>query len=274
MATESQTRLRPVVTVEPSPAAPSNDECHLLYAFVGQSNMVGQGTAGRVAASDRVPDDSLLDVGSGSLIPAFVDRMAALTGVRVAAVKAARNGAGWVYDAAGTGTWAPTGPLMAEAARWIDHAVDTSGIDLAGIVALGGESDAIAASSGAFDAGAFERGFRETIRGFRARLHAPIYFILPGHIGFAGDSTDREAAVELVRSTMSTVVAEPEFAAFTHVLDVDLRPLRDEPGRFVHDDGLHFNQHGLDLIGRTAADGVTALRPGCRSEITTIRTER
>ena len=44
------------MTVEPSLAAQSNDECHLLYAFVGQSKMVGQGATRRVAASNPGAD--------------------------------------------------------------------------------------------------------------------------------------------------------------------------------------------------------------------------
>ncbi len=246
-----------------------------LFAFVGQSNMAGQGEksespvpAAGTAFEYHIQSDSIISLedsvgewwglpsnnnhklsaaGSGSLLPAFAVEFNNRTGKKLTAIHAARGGAGWFYEFANFGNWQPGGQTMTAALHKIDAGISRSGLPLTGIVFLGGETDVVTNFGNNFDEADFKEGMRKVMRTFRQKYNAPLYFILPGWTTLLPNEFKDPATLE-ARRFMTEVYNEPEFSNFTRVIYSDIS--RDI---LNVDDPIHYSQEGYNTVGRNSA---------------------
>ena len=246
-----------------------------LFAFVGQSNMAGQGEknespvpATGTAFEYHIQSDSIIALedstgewwglpsnnnhklsaaSSGSLLPAFAIEFNNRTGKKLTAIHAARGGAGWFYEFADFGNWQPGGQTMTAALHKIDAGISRSGLPLTGVVFLGGETDVVTNFGNNFDEADFKEGMRKVMRTFRQKYNAPLYFILPGWTTLLPNEFKDPATLE-ARRFMTEVYNEPEFSSFTRVIYSDIS--RDI---LNVDDPIHYSQAGYNKVGKNSA---------------------
>ena len=250
-----------------------------LFAFVGQSNMAGEGDASLAvnpipteAFEYHIQTDSLIPLAAptgefwglpsnnnhllsaattGSLLPAFANAFNGQTGNKITAIHTARGGAGWFYEFNNFGTWQPGGQTMTAALHKIDAGINRSGLPLSGVVFLGGETDIVTNFGNNFVEADFKEGMRRVMRTFRQKYNAPLYFILPGFTTREPDQFKDPKTLEAVRF-MQEVYEEPEFASYTLVVH-DFNTTSGMRAR-LSSDGIHYTQAGYNAIGTAAAN--------------------
>ncbi len=257
----------------------SCNDLNQLFAFVGQSNMAGQGEASEAPAplpgtafEYHIQSDSIIPLAAptgewwglpsnnnhklsaastGSLLPAFAKNFNFWTGKKITAIHAARGGAGWFYEFADFGNWQPGGQTMTAALHKIDAGISRSGLPLSGVVFLGGETDIVTNFGNNFVEADFKEGMREVMRTFRQKYNAPLYFILPGWTTGSPEQFKDPATLE-ARRFMLEVYNEPEFASYTRVIHTTAINIRN----LMSEDGIHYTQAGYNSIGNLAAENL------------------
>ena len=262
-----------------------------LFAFIGQSNMQGEGDAALAptpaagtAYEYFLGSDSVLPMTTmngewlnynggnqlgaakdSSLLPAFAVEYNAQTGKNITAVHAARGGAAWFYELDPSfGTWAPGNDLMNAAKQKIDAAITNTGLPLTGVVMLGGESDIAIGCGGAangFILADFKEGVRDILRELKASYNAPVYIIQPGHLHVtpSGPFTPScDWASDQVRQGVLDLTSEVEFASYVKVVHEDAHTFRDSGFMYLEADEVHYNQAGLNKLGTESAANLVA----------------
>ena len=243
-----------------------------LFLIAGQSNAVGQGNKDSSevpprgkAFEYRYSDNSLVPLidpfgeealnfqkaNKGSIGPAFAKRLNETSGSEIVLLSAARGGASCFYKAElkGMGTWDTTGQM-----RLFDSAVlkakaarKKTGLSLQGIIWLQGERDANAINNKQVTPAEYKAALISLINRFRQSLKSscPFYIVQTGYYtGFPQEGFDavRKAQEEVAASMKEVYVAYSATNSFK------------EKG-WMHD-AIHYNQQGLNDIGKTVADFV------------------
>ncbi|GAB2556878.1 sialate O-acetylesterase [Spirosoma aerophilum] len=240
-----------------------------LFLIAGQSNAVGQGTAGEsivcrpgVAFAYLSSPDSLVALadpfgervghfepaGTGSMAPAFADELYRLTGVSAVLLSTARGGASchqWA-ELGAYGTWAESGklPLLNEAVTQMRRAMAKTGLPMSGIIWLQGERDANAIADSLMTGNDYSAALISVIQRFRqaARAAIPFYIVQTGYQAgrpSTGSEAVRAAQLAVAQKLPDTYVVYPETNEFSK--------------RGWMKDFVHYNQTGLNDIGKKVA---------------------
>ncbi|HEY9054984.1 MAG TPA: sialate O-acetylesterase [Rectinemataceae bacterium] len=192
----------------------------------------------------------------GSLAPAFANEYHKLTGRTAAFIQTSVGGTALYLDPVpGKANWSPNGTLRDRAAAIAKDGLVTlayNGVSYAvkGVIWVQGESDAIIMAQGLETAGEFEERLREVIAFFRQNFGSSLTFgvVRTGTLVGADDT-----CFALVRGVQDKVCGDSVGVPMLYS-ETDQFPDR---GWMV--DVVHYNQTGLDAIGRAAASIFAAL---------------
>lgn len=246
----------------------SSDTIH-LFAVGGQSNANGKGdeTASPDVSSDVAVEyspandaiESPLDdpVGDGesdgSAWPAFAQKYYSLTGVKSAIVVSAVDGSAQDAGAdAGSGNWDDTGNLRGQLVTDVNNAIsklESAGYDVVfhGILWSQGERDAQAIDNGDITQSDYKTAFEGMVDYFDGEFGDSWNLHLletgrPNTGDTAGFRDVREAQRQVANSKERVILSSTIQQTF--------------PPRGWHTDDLHYNQTGLDNMGRQAAQSI------------------
>ncbi|MBC9929128.1 sialate O-acetylesterase [Chitinophaga qingshengii] len=238
-----------------------------VFLAAGQSNAVGKGDQARslicesgtayeykwktdtlVSLKDPVGESyrQLEQAGTGSVWPAFAAAWHQRTGDTVIIVPAARGGAS-CHPKARLGamdTWDTTGSLFEAAVGKTTAVLQKSKGVLKGIIWLQGERDANAINSGNLTTAEYQSALIGLIQRFRASLGNKVPFFIVQTGNYSGHPV---AGFEEVRKAQQAVARK---------LPAVMIVYRDTPSfptkKWMTDD-IHYNQEGLNDIGRVIA---------------------
>lgn len=244
-----------------------------LFLIAGQSNGVGQGNKDSSAVIkantafeykynsnslepliDSFGEESLYfqKAKTGSIGPAFAKRLNETAGIESILVSAARRGSSCSYKAElkGMGTWDTKGEmLLFEKAVWkTKKAMAATSLPLHGIIWLQGERDANAINNKQLTPNEYAAALNALIVRFRNALgsECPFYIVKTGYYtGFPQTGFDavRKVQEEISKKIKGVFVAYASTNSFR------------EKG-WMHD-AIHYNQEGLNDIGKEVANFIT-----------------
>lgn len=189
---------------------------------------------------------------TGSCWPAFAYTYNQLTGDSVILIQAAKGGtACHALADGGAGNWSDSYHLFSQAVGKAKAAEVFTGKQVAGIVWLQGESDAVGIYNGKITACQYKQALQDLIQRFRNQLHCnlPFYIIQTGLFTEPFDDVFNQA-----REIQRQVAAEDYL---TFVVDSSANTYR-SLGWMT--DQIHFDQRALNAMGTNAATNVAALR--------------
>lgn len=241
-----------------------------VFLAAGQSNAVGKGNQSQsltcgpgtayeykwktdtlVSLKDPVgePYRQLEQASTGSVWPAFAAAWHQRTGDTVVIVPAARGGAS-CHPKARLGamdTWDTTGSLFEAAVSKTTAALQKSKGVLKGIIWLQGERDANAINSGNLTAAEYQAALIDLIQRFRVSLGNKVPFFIVQTGNYTGHPV---AGFEEVRKAQQAVTRKLPGVMIVY-RDTPLFPAR----KWMMDD-IHYNQDGLNDIGREMAQKI------------------
>jgi hypothetical protein len=246
-----------------------------LFLIAGQSNAVGMGDSSqsvtckpetafeyRFLSHNLVPLKDPTGIheldfqvaNTGSIAPALAERYHEISGKKVVIVAAAKGGSSCHRKAElkDNGTWDTAGnlTLFEKAVEKTQKAMQKTDLPLSGIIWLQGERDANAINENKLTQEAYETALENLIVRFRKALgqHLPFYIVLTGYY------TDHPTAgFDTVRETQQKVAGKLKNV---FVVYRDTKTFK-EKGWMK--DLIHYNQTGLNEIGRKVADEIQKL---------------
>lgn len=262
-------KLQSVDTEKASIGPDSRDWGDRIHVFsgAGQSNAVGQGTAtnspdlSKSVAMEYEPDtDSLTalkdPVGNatdGSAWPAFAERYHELTGVPVVIVTTAKGGSAQTQAAdGGDGNWGPNGALRSRLVDEVNSTMsrlDADGYDAVykGILWSQGEQDALTIKNDStYTKSDYKAGLETMLDYYDSQFGTWQFNILETAYRDGNDNLAhldvREAQREVCRARNYVHYGSGQQRSFiTRNLLVDT---------------VHYNQEGLNIMGKTAAERI------------------
>lgn len=246
-----------------------------LFLVAGQSNAVGVGNADSSAQFQcaacfeyssatqslwplkdpvgyNAPNEDFQAAVTGSAWPAFAFTYNQLTGDSVLLLQAAKGGTSCHALAdGGAGNWSDSYHLFSQAVNKAKAAETFTGKQLAGIVWLQGESDAIGMYNGKITACQYKQALQNLIQRFRNQLHCnlPFYIIQTGLFTETYDDVFNQAR------DIQKQVAEEDYLTF--IVDSSANAYR-SMGWMT--DQIHFDQRALNAMGSNAAKSIAALQ--------------
>lgn len=237
-----------------------------VFAIGGQSNAEGRGDATLSpdvtseaalyydGASLVTLDDPVGGAQDGSAWPAFAKRYYELTGRQSVWVEAAKGAS--AQDAGAekndNGNWDDTGSLRGDLVTEVNNVLshlDTEdyGATFRGIVWSQGERDAKAIDNGAITQADYQGALETMLDYFDGQFADPWTFCLFETGRESGGDT---AGFRAVRESQRAVARDPAYAQVSYLSGEQ----RTFPERgLMQTDGLHYDQDGLNLMGRTGA---------------------
>lgn len=242
----------------------------MLFLIAGQSNAVGQGNKDSASfvkegagyeykyssnnlqpLKDPFGEDTLYfqKANTGSIGPAFGKQLYEAGGIKAILLSAARGGASCSYKAElkGMGTWDTKGTMLLfeKAVMKTRKAMQLTGLPLEGIIWLQGERDANAINNQQLTSEEYAACLQDLINRFRKELGSdyPFYMVQTGYYtGFpqAGFDAVRKAQEEVAKKMKAVYIAYTNTNGFN------------EKGWMR--DAIHYNQTGLNDIGKEVAD--------------------
>ena len=243
-----------------------------LFLLAGQSNAVGHGSADSsvrcapgMAYVYRSASDSLVPLAdpvgtdeppfqaakTGSIAPAFAEAYYRHTGQQIIIVSAGRGGASCHRQAeiTGSGTWDTQGQLLLfeAAVTQLQQASRKTGEPVSGIIWLQGERDANAINAGQLTPAAYQLALTDLIGRFRSWLGSNVrfYIVQTGHYTghpVLGFDQVQDAQASVGRTLQNVHVVYRDTDRFT------------QKGWMT--DAIHYNQTGLNHIGRSIAQTI------------------
>ena len=241
-----------------------------LFLLAGQSNAVGQGDSLKspicppnlcfefdasenrfVPLKDPAGKSWRLfqKAGTGSIAPAFAEKLNELSGEKIYLVTAARGGASCskMAEMSNYGTWDTSGALFDLAVQKTKMAENMSNAKLSGILWMQGERDANAILNGELSAAEYRRALIGLIRRFRKSFtnNLPFYIV---QTGYQQDKAPKGCrAVRLVQASVARRMKNV-YLAYAET---------DKFGeRKWFKDNVHYNQEALNDIGWKTASFV------------------
>jgi hypothetical protein len=246
-----------------------------VFLFAGQSNMVGQGDSalsplpipGKVLQINTgvisdAKDPVGITIGSsatkshyGSIIPSFGNTYYNRTSRLFCAVPSSVNGTSQtVAGDVGNGNWDTTGVLFDSAVARVNSAMSVLAAKgynpiFKGVIWLQGESDAIALEAATITVADYTAAFRKMIKKFRI-IYGPT---MPFNIIRIGTSnTHPDSYWKSIRDAQQAVANSDSVTQIVYYNAVNFFT------RSLMVDNLHFNQVGLNEVGRLTAMAVTS----------------
>lgn len=248
----------------------NNVRAQYLFLLAGQSNAVGQGDSSKsplCSPNDCVEFDAsenrfvpLKDpagkpwrlfqrAGTGSVSPAFADRLHALSGKKIFMVTAARGGASCskMAEMSNYDTWDTSGALFDLAVQKTKMAETLSNTRLSGVLWMQGERDANAMLNGELSADQYRSALIGLIKRFRKAFSRDLPFYIVQTAYQQDKAPDGCRAVRMVQSSVARNMKNV-YIAYAET---------DEFGeRKWFKDNVHYNQDALNDIGRKTASFV------------------
>lgn len=245
-----------------------------VFLIAGQSNAVGQGNSGGSptplpnTAAQYFPRSqngfkTLSDpvgfppyqAGSGSAWPAFADAYWLETNSPSVYVQAAIGGTGIHTDSADMATWGGSNRLLHRALRYLNDALETlenAGIstNYRGVLWHQGEKDASGIDAGIVSLSGFRNEFTDMIDVYRSEINdnQARFWIFQLGRPRSGDTS----GYKNVRRIQEEVAASDQYT--TIIFDKCVK--FPEEGKM--NDNLHYNQQGLNEMGRTGAVNIAS----------------
>lgn len=251
-----------------------NAKAQSIYLLAGQSNAVGQGNA---AISIRCLPGSCFEfdasnnqfipladpvgkawsmfqqAASGSMAPAFANRLSELSGEKIYMVTAARGGASCSKKAEmlNYDTWDSTGNLFAQAVEKTNNALELNNSHLSGIIWMQGERDANAILAGQMSQQDYESALQNVIHRFRTKFGDGLPFYI---IQTAYQQDKERKGCDAVREVQSKLAHQMKGVYLAY----------DKTHEFAEKkwfkDNVHYNQEALNDIGTKTAEFVYKTR--------------
>ncbi len=228
-----------------------------LFAVGGQSNAEGhgEGSPNVISGAYEVDgstvknlSDPVGDADTGSAWPAFAKKYHSATGRCIAIVELAKGSTAQAAAAnGGAGNWDTSGSLRGNLVSGVKNAITTLqnkgfNVRYKGILWSQGERDAQAIDSGDITKSDYKTAFQTLTAYFETQLGGRMYVARTG----TKDSGDTSGFQD-VRDAQDEIAAKKDFVvmAFTDAVDF--------PAEGKMADNLHYDQDGLDEMGRAMA---------------------
>jgi hypothetical protein len=246
-----------------------------VFLFAGQSNMVGQGDSalsplpipGKVLQINTgvisdAKDPVGIAIGSsankshyGSIIPSFGNTYYNRTSRRFCAVPSSVSGTSQtVAGDVGNGNWDTTGVLFDSAVARVNSAMSVLAAKgynpiFKGVIWLQGESDAIALEAATITVADYTAAFRKMIKKFRIIYGSTMPFNI---IRIGTSNTHPDSYWKSIRDAQQAVANSDSVTQIVYYNAVNFFT------RSLMVDNIHFNQVGLNEVGRLTAMAVTS----------------